>query len=270
MTTMTAEGLQAVQIERDKRAKALDNLLAIPFDADNPELLSALTSYMNDFESSTNKMYLYQAMNEGLKAWGGVWLINVVLPIPEFATSIVTACLYFGLAGYLLESFNLPNFYDELAEMKLLYNWCLKDGKEKYTNSDNSKNLAKPEIQRLVKMLAPLCSVDFMIAWTRETEKSQTQNQGWIASGISAVSSAASFFSSKPSKDLTEITNLKIAVETKGLDVGIAKGFEQAISYFTPRNPRFKDMVTEKLSETVDTARDYLPQILGGMKTKLQ
>jgi hypothetical protein len=212
-------------------------------------------------------MYLFQAMDEGLKASGGMWMLGTLLPFPEFVNTLVTACLYIGITGNVLEKFNLSNFYDELQEMKLLYNWCLKGGQEQYNaKMDNTEKLAQPEVQRLIKSLAPLCCVDFMLAWPRETAKTEETNPGWIASGISAVSSTVSFFTThKSSKDLTQITNLKIAVETGEFDVGVVKGVEKAIMYFTPTNPKIKELVVSKLSYPLEQAKEYLPLVMGGI-----
>lgn len=264
---MTAQGMNTVQLQRKKRAEDLDNLMSLPFDIRNEKLVSALTSYIDDFEFNTNLMYLFQAMNEGLKPSFSMWMLGYLLPFPEFVNYLTTACIYVGITGHILEKFDLSNFYDELQDMKVLYNWCLKGGQEQYNaKMDNTEKLAQPEIQRLIKSLAPLCSVDFMVAWPRETAKSEESNPGWIASGIGAVTSAVSFFSStKSSKDLTQITNLKIAVETGEFDVGVVKGVEKAIMYFTPTNPKIKELVVSKLSYPLEQAKEYLPLVMGGI-----
>jgi len=258
---MTAQGMHVFEIKRNKRAETLQNLLSIPFDIHNKDLITALNSYMNDFEYSTNQMYVYQALNESLKLCGSVWVAGTILPLPEFAKSFLTTFLYLGVAGRILENFSLTDFHEQLVDMKSIYNWCLKDNKEQYNPQiDTIEKLVQPEIQSLIKMLAPLCSVDFMLAWPRQTAKVEESSPGW---STYFINSAFSLVAQKPKIDLGQINQLKIAVEERSLDVGAIKGFQQAVNYFVT-SPNFKEILSAQLSYPVEKAKEYLPFAMGG------
>jgi hypothetical protein len=102
---------------------------------------------------------------------------------------------------------------------------------------DNSEKLSSPTIQRLIKLLAPLCEKDFMIVWKKEVEQSDAPTGSWskvFSAGRSAVSATFSLFSTpeKPKFDQNTLQDLKIKVETRGLDVDTFSGFKQAMNYF--------------------------------------
>lgn len=255
ITTKAAHIMDGVQKERIKRKEELQNLLSMPFDINNKSHFIALTIYLNEFERSTHLRSLYLCMNEGLKAYGGAWLVGFVLPVPEFINSMLWALLYTGIAGFSLEKLSETDYFEQLEEMRQLYNWCLKSGEATYSpHLDNTEKLAQPEIQRLVKALAPFCSVDFMLAWRPEMDKPVEATSGLL-------SSVFSLFASKPTVDLTQIRELKIAVETRSLDLGIYKGFEQAMAYFAT-NLEFRELLKSKVNIPLNQAKEMLPSLL--------
>ncbi|BCA95626.1 hypothetical protein TUM19329_19870 [Legionella antarctica] len=262
--------MSEIATERAKRTEQLRSLTSSPFDLDNKEHTRALKNYIDNFELTANQMYLFQAMSSGLTTWGGAWVAGFFLPIPAFANYFLTAVLYFGVAGYILERFSMTDFFEQLAEMKIIYNWCLKGGLENYNpvvSTENIDKLAYPEIQRMLKLIAPLCSTEFMLAWTKEiTAEEQTRGlSNVLSTGYTALSSAFSLFSTaaKPVADLNRIRELKVNVETRGFDVGIFNGLEQAIKYFAT-SPDFRDIMAAKIRQPVETARNRLPSVLMG------
>ncbi|HAT7072250.1 TPA: hypothetical protein JAN90_05605 [Legionella pneumophila] len=271
MGKVNAVGMAEVGVERAKRKEALRVLTSSLFNLDNKEHTQALEKYIKQFELSVNQMYLYQTMSTALTAWGGSWIVGRFLPIPEFANHLLAACLYLGVSGYILESFSMTDFYEQLKEMKVLYNWCLKNNKENYsTDIDNTNNLLYPDIQRMIKLIAPLCSTDFMIAWPKEVKTTETQSgilSNTLSIGYSIVSAPFSLFStaSKPSQDQVQrIKDLKVQVETRGLDLGVFAGFEQAVKYFAT-NSDFRDLLKAKLTQPVNSFKNLLQTTIPGM-----
>lgn len=273
-------GMLVVETARAKRNEALAALTSKPFDLNNTDQLAAIKKYTHNFEFNLNQMYIYQAMSEGLKLGGAAWLLGVFLPIPNAINYFISPILHLSAAAYflerflatgaLLEYFGLTDFTEQLIDMKTLYNWCLKGGEFNYSAQiDNTDKLAQPEVQYLIKSIAPLCSVDFMLAWPRQTQnESKETGGGWygvLSAGINAASSAYSLFSqAKPGVNLTKIKELKVAVETRGLDVGVMQGFKQAINYFST-NPEVREMMQAK----VDMAKNIVPSKLIGQMVSL-
>lgn len=267
MGKLSVSGMAAVKSDRVKRSEALRVLTSIPFDTNNAEQLAALKIYNNKFEYSVNQMYLFQALNQGLMIGGGGWLLGYVLPIPDFAKYFLSMFLYAGVAGFILERFSMNDFYNDLCEMQSLYNWCFKNGEQNYSSSiDNTEKLAQSELQRLIKLIAPLCPVDFMMAWKRETMKPDENIGGWSnvkALGITALSSTFSLFSSpKPGVDLTRLRELKVAIETRELDVSVYRGLDQAVKYFAT-NTDFRDMI----KENVGLLKNMVPSTFVGLSS---
>lgn len=253
--------MAAIEKERATKRDSLRVLTSVPFDMSNKEHLAALTKYSNQFECITNQKYLFQALkNGGLIGMGG-WLLGLILPIPEIAKYCFAYAMYFGIGGAFLDSYSETDYYNQLQEMKSLYNWCFKNNKEHYSSAiDNTEKLAQPVLQRFVKLIAPVCPVDFMLVWPRQTEKKEDNAQsgwGYVGSlGLAAFSSTVSIFaSSKPGVDLNSIRELKVSVETGALNVGVVKGFEGSIKYFTT-NPDFRRILASKIGGAKEEISD--------------
>lgn len=268
VSKLSATGMAEVAAARAKRAETLRKLTADPFDLNNKTHVKALKEYTDQFELSSNQMYLYQALSTGLKAYSGSWLVGFFLPIPEFANYFLTGFLYFGIAGLILERFSMTDFCEQLDEMRTVYNWCLKGGNANYSSDiDNTDNLAYPDTQRMVKLMAPLCSTDFMLAWPRvvaQTEESSGIVSNAFSWGYSAWTSASSFFSAAPKTNqdqLMRIRELKSNVETSSLDVGVFAGFERAIKYFVT-DTEFRNILKEKLSQPIQSVKEYIPKAI--------
>jgi hypothetical protein len=210
-------------------------------------------------------MYLYQAMSTGIKTWFGSFVVGRFLPIPDFANYFLSAFLYLGTAAYILERFSMTDFYEQLQEMKAIYSWCLKNNNEYYNSDiDNTKNLNVSNIQRFIKLLAPLCETEFMIAWPKEvveTNETTSVLSKTLSAGYLAVASSYSLFfrSAAPTVNQNRIRELKINVETRGLDVGVFNGLEQAIRYFAT-NVQFRELLTAQLKRPLDLVKQVIPE----------
>lgn len=263
------------EFERDRaiRLEKLRVLTSTHFDLNNRDHVKALKKYVDDFEFSANQMYLFQSMRSGLIAWGVSCLVGLILPIPNFVSYLFTTFFYFGVGGFILERFSMTDFYEQLTEMKTIYNWCLKGGNPDYSSAiNNTDNLAYPDIQRMIKLIAPLCTADFMVAWPKEA-KSKEQKGTWsstLSSGYVAVSSAFSIFSSsaKSNVDLNRIRELKISVETRSFDIGIFNGFEQSMRYFAT-NPDFRSIMATKVRELIEMVKNMLPVVASGLSPSI-
>ncbi len=177
MGKLNSIGMAAMEAERKAKKQSMDALTSIPFDLKKVEHIQALHQYLAKFELSVNQMYIYQAMSTGLTAWCGSWVVGFFLPIPDFARYFLTVGLYLGVGGCLLESFSLTDFYEQLNEMKLIYNWCLKNGLSNYLCIiDNNEKLDYPDIQRMIKLMAPLCPKEDMIVWPVENNTDRKIN----------------------------------------------------------------------------------------------
>jgi hypothetical protein len=239
--------MAAVENKKKNREHSLQKLTSIPFDAKNQAQINSLKSYLSEFEFCVSQMYLYQAMSTGLTAWGGSWIVGFFLPIPDFAKYFLTAGLYLGISGYVLEQFSTNDFYDQLKEMKTLYNWCLKAGQLNYQPSkDNSDQLALPEIQRMIKLMAPLCPKEDLIAWPVEVsrEREATSSIGYLFNTLSKLSKAP-----KSNEKEQSIRQLKLDIERDKFQLGVYDAFTQAMGYFA--TTEFRTLLTAKTSELV-------------------
>jgi hypothetical protein len=81
--------------------------------------------------------------------------------------------------------------------------------------------------------------------------------------GITALSSTLSIFSSpKPGVDLTRLRELKVAIETRELDVSVYRGLDQAVKYFAT-NTDFRDMI----KENVGLLKNMVPSTFVGLSS---
>ena len=268
MGKLSNSKMMEIEQQRAKRKEELRVLTATPFDVTKKKQIKDLKKYLDKFELSVNQMYLYQSLSSGLTAWFGARAIGLFLPIPDFITYFLTASLYFGVAGYVLETFSMTDFYEQLTELKEIYNWCLKGGSPDYSSDrDNTDNLDHPEIQRMVKLIAPLCSTDFMLAWPKESTSEEPKGT-WSSVLYSGYTAASSFFSSsgKPGVNLNRIHELKVGVETRGFDVGVFNGFEQSIRYFVT-NPDFRKLMNSIVNQPLDTVKNILPAAISSLSS---
>lgn len=258
MGKLTVDGMTAVEKAKRDRAEALRTLTSKPFNLNDEVQQATFKKYINDFEYNANLMYLFQGMSTGLTAGGGGWLAGFLLPIPEFANYFLSMFLYCGVAGYILQNFSIADFHNQLDEMKVIYNWSLKKNQPEYDGAtDNTAILSNSDVQRMIKLMAPLCPTEFMLVWKKVSVAEETKSSIW--SGFSYAYSL--FSSSKPSVDLNRLQDLKASVERRELDVGVYKGVEGAIRYFAT-DIHFRELLLAKVKQPVDQIREMLPSIL--------
>lgn len=265
MGKINVEKMNKVEMDRTEKSEKIAKLTSIKFDLSNEEHTAALKKYVDNFELSANQMHLFQSLSSGLTAWGGSWIVGFILPLPEFARYFLTAAFYFGTIGYVLERFNTTDFFEELGEMKTIYNWCLRSTDIK--ESEINDILSLPDMNRMIRLMAPFCTNKFMTAWK---EVPDVENKGIVSSiintGWSVASYGASFFTPAPKVkiDHNQIEELKTKVETGGFDVGIFNGFEQSIKFFAT-NPEFRELMRAKINNPVETLTNLLPTHLKGV-----
>ena len=254
MGKLNTEGMRNVEKQMTERARGLRDLLSTPFDHDNHDQQALLKKYVDDFELNVNQMYLFQGMSTGLNYWGGSFIVGRILPIPEFVNYILAGLLYAGVAGYILEHFSMKDFYSKLEEMKSIYTWCVKSNAQEI-----DANLGCREVQRLTKNIAPLCSNDFMVSWPKTAEE-RPDSPGLVSAGYAALSSAFSIFyrGNAPKIDANRVRDLKMSVETRGLDVGVYSGVEQALRYFAT-SIEFRGLLASKLERPLGVLQHILP-----------
>lgn len=232
MVTLTAEGMNRLTTDKSERLEKLNKLLSEPFDQTNPKHMDALKHYVDDFEFSTNQMYLFQGIGKGLYPAACTWFTGFFLPVPDFVTYFSTAFFYLGVIGHTLQNFRVNDFHAQLEEMKSIYTWSLKAGKVTYENTiENTSKLLNPDIQRMIKLLAPLCTTDFMLAWPKVIEEPRA-SEGILP----AFHRIYSIFAPAPKPTAAEhrVHELKVEVETRALDKNALKAAQDAISYFAP------------------------------------
>ena len=270
MPDLNEDGIAEIEKEKKQRIKDLEALVSKPFDLNNKEQLLSLKKYIDNFELSVNRMYLYQASSQGIKAFATSWVVGRFLPFPEFVSSILALLLYLGTAGYILKNASMTDFYNQLEEMKTLYCWCMKDSNATYNEQiENTDKLANPNIQRLIQLIAPLCTINFMVAWPKLSAHSDAPS-GLLSSGLSIAGSVVGlFYNSTPKTKVnhSQIHDLKFNVENRKYDVDVFNGLAQSIKYFST-SPEFREMLTNKLTNPVNLLEPFIPSLLGQFAKK--
>lgn len=240
-----------------KESEQLRTLITNKFNLHDKNHMSALKEYINKFECTANQHYLFQSLCVGFQDWrlivGAALAAVFVVPY-----SLTFYYMLLNASGWLLERFSLDRFHNQLAEMKQIYKWCFKDS----SSANTDTLLADPEIQCLIKLIAPFTSTDFMIAWSKETTGNQEKGVvgrtvevfgNAVSSTYNAASSLYSWFNSsnKPqviNRPTMDVHTIKVAVETRSFDVDTISGFKQAMSYFA-LNPEFRKILSTELKQ---------------------
>ena len=256
MEKIDCSSMQQVENRRIERERRLNELLSTPFNPDNPEQIKALTRYNNDFESSVNLMYLYQGLSTGMTIWFSSWVIGRILPIPQSINYTLASCLYLGGAAYILQQYRMTDFNEQLNEMKRIYSWV----KSSINNSSINEILGAEQIQRAIKLIAPLCSTDFIMAWAKESSNKDVPLSSLYNAldiGCTSLLNPLRLFFNQHRPEpmrLERIRQLKTDVERRHFDVKIYDGFANAMSYFISSS-NFKQC----LEHPVDTLKQILP-----------
>ncbi|KTD13995.1 hypothetical protein [Legionella israelensis] len=272
MPSLTPVQMKKIAAEKEQHREKLQQLMQQPFDIDNQEQMKELQTYLDHFEFSVNTMYIFQAMSELMKLWGGSWVWGLFLPIPEFIGTILNYTLYIGVAGLVLEHFSIKDFHEELAEIQQLYNWVMKAGSEQYSSdTDNSKKLLHPEIQRMIELIAPLSHPKDIIAWKKVTDTEDESGPSFI---YNAIQYAGYFFSKSSPQNTTasmKVLALKERVEKGEMTVGVLEGLKRASEYFA-KNANVKKMATDTVlqlcQKPLQMLRDAAPQMLASSEPR--
>lgn len=255
MGNINKDGIAQAKKLRKKNLAELIAFTSGEFNLDDKEQQLKFKKYIDEFELAVNKMYIFQYMEKGLIPGLAFIIPSWLLPIPNFVNYLFTSLLYFGVAGALAKHFRMTDFLEKQQEIETIYNWCLKNKQSLYIDSiDNSKKLESPQIQRLIKLLAPLCDPKFMIAWpTTRGTWSRTINAGY-----SALSATFSMFSQAQTLEQQRLEDLKTKVEKEELSLNTYTGFEQAIRYFA-NSPDFKGLIVSQIQAPLAMVEQFVP-----------
>jgi hypothetical protein len=250
MPKLNDNALRVYNQDKASHHHKLRELMNKPFDANNPNHMKAVKRLVDEFEYQSHQMYVYQALGEMVNLWGASWALSYVLPIPEFLTYTLSYGLYIGGASLLLKNFNYSNFMEQTTEMQQLYDWCMKGNMHEYDGKvDNTDKLKHSEIQRLIRVLAPMSSPDFMIAWKRVTDE-----DAQAPSMLSSVwNYGSSFFTESTPYDpsmAAKIKELQANVELGQMTKGSFEGLKQAVEYFATSS-EFRALMQEKAWDAV-------------------
>jgi hypothetical protein len=235
--------MNAIEEKSKERATALSLFLAKPFNLDNSEQLKTIKKYNDDFEFALNQTYLFQAGLHGMP----LGFIGYILPLPQFVTHSFAGVFWLGAASLILKCYSIKEFNEQLLEMKEIYKWCSNNIHE----IDKSKTLSNPEIQRLIKLIAPLCDTKFMVTWSPVESLASKQDDGWINM----------LWRNKPTIEANHTRELKSGVEKRSFDVGVLQGLFQAITYFS-QHEIYKGMMSNIWSGASKFIMQFAPNPL--------
>lgn len=242
MIKINAAGLTEIAAERARKQEALKSLISLPFNADNPDHIAALKKHLDHFELKVNLMYFYQGLSNALFALFASYFVSYFIPLPDFVHYFTNMSIYLSAGAYILEKFSMTDFMEQFNDTKTMYTWC-------------HLSLACPEVQRLIRLLAPLCNTEFMVKWDCK-EESSNQN-GWIEGARNLINSFSFYSKNKPKSEeerQQQIDTLKKLVEIRGLDNNIYDNFSSSIRYFAC-NPDFRAMMSEKLTPYISPVK---------------
>ncbi len=257
-------GMKRIARAQKERLDILTHLTTTQiFDPKNPEHIVLIKKYNDDFELMQNQMYLFNGMSLCLWFWAGSFVTHFFLPIPDISSYL----LLLGLTGTVLAHFCTTDFSNHLTELKTVYNWCLKhkddQGHYEYDGvTCNTEKLNHLEIQRMLSLLAPSCSVEFMQVWSKETKEAET-NTGFLEIVADASQKAWSTFFPKPKSTTPtpseKLKSLKLEIEANSLKVNAFDGLKIALHYFAT-NPTFRDIIQSKFPvlAIISSAKDAL------------
>lgn len=264
MNQLNHEQLVAFEQKIQKQQDDITQLTANSFDVSNSEHLVALKKYINHFELNVNRMYLFRAMSIGTETLLASLVITRVLPLPQAFHYLFSSCLYLGVAGHILQRLSMTDFYQEKKNIERIYNWCLKDNKSDLEITNNMNN---SDIQRLIKLLAPFCSIEQVRAWHPPQNAKKNQNS-WSPGYLLLSNSINLFYQQRQtSVDIGKINEIKHKVESRGYDLDVFNGLSQALQYFSG-NSDFRDLLTSQFSNPLILLEPFIPSIITAFAKK--
>lgn len=231
---------------------AIENIISRPFDLKNETHLNQLKEYINNFEELQNEMYLYQGLLLGVIA-GPCWLGSMFLsflPIPQFLNQLLLFSTCVGIEGGLLGKFRRTDYDDELQDMKRLYNWCLKNNQTTRPPSlDNTEKLRLTEIQSLIKLLYPVCSPEFMLAWEVKPNSPPSTIKQVIKTTLSMFSSSNPSLQEETTSSDREFKETLVKIEQKKSGRKTAwEGLQQSVNYFTGPDSKIRAALSKPIN----------------------
>lgn len=256
MSKLTIEGIEQIRKKKEKYQADLEKFLATKFDPFDIEQLKKLKKYIDEFEFTVHQMYLFQGMSVGVKIWLGSWVVGALFPIPTFVSYLLPTFLCLGVLGYLLQEFKTTDFYEQLEIMKKIYNWSLKEAV-----LYDEQEIDSSEIKRMIKLMLPLCSPEFMQLWL-DNDKANT-NTG-LAAVLNTSKQVYSIFLSSPSKSPSPSPSsepdFKKMIKDK-CSISTYDGFERSIRYFAT-SPYCRDLFKSKLQQPLEYVKGMLPGLI--------
>jgi hypothetical protein len=277
VTRFTAEGMKKLELANAEREQKLTTLTKKSFDPRNESQVKELEKYIIEFESSANKIYLARGLTYAIHTYLGYRAVNFIFPImPQVFTDLLAYGVVLGAGGLAYKELKADDFNKHLREMRILYNWVLKGNKENYSEEiDNSRLLANPLIQRMIETMAPFCSPDFMIVWSKVVQEEEKADNGYLNTVLSYGKSAWSYWSAPPKQDQTlsaKIEEMKTKVETGGYNLGVLAGLKRAVGYFFSDKdshelmkatlPDAYDLAKETIIEPFPELLNYKPKLM--------
>lgn len=267
------KNLEARQIlnDRDEQLRKLRALFSTPFNESNPEHLKALKTYLDNFEFDLARKELYKTGNRIMFGYLVYFAVTWFFRIQAF-DSIATPTLAFGVMCELLNRASKTDYANTITEMKELYNWVMKSGKDEYIEGmDATDKMTNSDVQRLILLLAPHTTPEFMQAWPKilvNQEPTQQSTMSWLYnSASSAISYGYSRLTSQPKSD--EVLNeehkvraLKLLVEKDEVSSGVVKSMADVCKKITS-DPEFRSMV---LTKGFDFVKEPVTQFVSGVK----
>ncbi|MFT4059149.1 MAG: hypothetical protein QM652_06330 [Legionella sp.] len=266
MSKLNADGMKQVNDAETSRMQELSELCAKKFSIHNKKQIADLKKYLDEFKFATYQMYLFQGFSSGLTLFGttptsvitkllGARIVIYFLPIPEFIKIITTLTIGLSILSSVLKNFNMTNYFNQLVQMQQLYNWCLKGGKADYDGRDNNEILNLPEVQEMIRILAPLCTPLFMQAWP-DSQNKQTSIYH-TARNIGTGIYHTFFSASQEASDQLKI--LQRDVEEGKMELSAFQASLQAIEYFTT-DKRFRELMAQKVGIPINFVNNIVSQ----------
>lgn len=249
MVNISVEGITKIEQDKKKRVDKLHHLISQDFNLQDAQHLAVIKKYNDNFELMQNQMYFFNGMSFGLWLWGGSFLLKFFLPIPDFSSLFLTL----GLVGTACSNFRITDFLEQLNELKIIYNWCLKENQSgmapllyQYKDTiDNTDKLMHPEIQRMMMLLAPVCTIDYIRVWPQAPQK--IESTGFLGIVGKAIQSGyKGFFPvAKSSSSSEQLMILKRQMEANNFSVNALDGFKKSVHYFAT-NTTFREILAAK------------------------
>lgn len=230
-----------------KRAESLTTLMSKPFDINNEAHIEQVRQYMDQYEYKAHQRKIISVVQSTLYYSAATWVLLCFLRMPEFINTFSTIAVLLGVAASAYKSKDQANLLIDDSEMRNLYKWVFNKPTDTYDPKlDRSAMLVNPDMQRLVRLIAPYSTdPDSVIVWPKTSKSSL---KGVVALGMNALSSAFSV------GDPPAVKQLKQDIESQSFNVGWYDSIERSVRFFVT-NPYSK----LTMQNHVNAAKAVLP-----------